>query len=136
MRPSEAELEILQVLWEHQPCTVKDIHEHISKQREVGYTTTLKQMQRMLDKNFLIREAGQGKSHIYRAVVSKDNTRDNLIDRLADNAFGSSVAKLVMHALGKGETSKQEMEEIRRLMDQLDKKQWYDDFWKLSNTGI
>lgn len=123
LQPTEAELEILQVLWLHQPCTVKLIHEEIGKLRDVGYTTTLKQMQRMLEKGLLSREAGTGKSHNYRATIAREAIQDNLFDRLVDNVFGASVSKLVMHALGKANTSKEEIEEIKKFLDDLDKNQ-------------
>ena len=119
-KPSEAELEILQVLWQHEPCTVKLVHEKISEKREIGYTTTLKQMQRMLDKGLVTRAAGTGKSHIYSAALPADQMRGNLFDRVLETAFGNSVGRLVMHALGNGTASQEEVAEIRRMLDQMD----------------
>ena len=121
IRPSEAELEILQVLWRSQPCSVKTVHEVIGATRDVGYTTILKQMQRMLDKGLLERTSGSGKSHLYAAAVPREAVQASLFDRLVDNVFGASVSKVVMHALGKGKPSQQELDEIRRFMDNLDK---------------
>ena len=118
--PSEAELEILQILWEHQPCTVKTVHEIISQKKTIGYTTALKQMQRMLEKGLVEREAGKGKSHVYKSALPKEETRSNLFDRLVENAFGNSVSKLVMHALGKSKPSKEELDEIKKFLDELD----------------
>ncbi|MCP4884188.1 MAG: BlaI/MecI/CopY family transcriptional regulator, partial [Flavobacteriales bacterium] len=105
-KPSEAELEILQVLWEHQPCSVKLVHEIISRKKEVGYTTTLKQMQRMLDKGLVTREPGVGKSYNYTAAEKAEKTKGKLFDNLVANAFGNSVNELMMHALGKAKMSK------------------------------
>ncbi len=119
-RPSEAELEILQILWDHQPCPVRVVHEKISAKREVGYTTTLKQMQRMLEKGLLVRAEGKGKSHIYSAAIPADEMRGSLLNKLVENAFGNSVSHLVMHALGKQKPSRKEVEEIKKLLDELD----------------
>ncbi|MEL6560778.1 MAG: BlaI/MecI/CopY family transcriptional regulator [Bacteroidota bacterium] len=122
VRPSEAELEILQVLWEYQPCSVKLVHEKISAARNVGYTTTLKQMQRMLDKSFVLREDGEGKSHVYRAAISAETIKGNMFDGLLNKVFGNSVSDLVMHALGSGKTSEAELEKIRQFLGEIDQK--------------
>ena len=120
IKPSEAELEILQVLWEHQPCSVKLVHEQISRQRQVGYTTTLKQMQRMLDKGLVKRSEGQGKSHVYRAAESVDSIRGTLFDGLLTRVFGNSVSDLVLHALGSEKTSDEELDKIREFLDRME----------------
>lgn len=122
IKPSEAELEILQVLWEHQPCSVRLVHEKISAVRNVGYTTTLKQMQRMLDKSLVIREDGEGKSHIYRSAISAEKIKGNMFDGLLNKVFGNSVSDLVMHALGSGKTSEAELEKIRQFLGEIDQK--------------
>lgn len=120
VKPSEAELEILQVLWENQPCSVKLVHEKISKIRNVGYTTTLKQMQRMLDKSFVLREDGEGKSHVYKAAISAETIKGNMFDGLLNKVFSNSVSDLVMHALGSGKTSDEELEKIKSFLGKLD----------------
>ena len=120
-KPSEAETAILQILWEYQPSTVKTIHKHISAQKEVGYTTTLKQVQRLVEKGLLCREPGPGKSFLYRATASEEDTKSKLFDRFVETAFSNSVSDLVMHALGKGEPSEAEIEEIRAFLERLDK---------------
>lgn len=120
-KPSEAETAILRVLWEHQPCTVKIIHQQISNKKDVGYTTTLKQVQRMVDKGLLAREPGPGKSFIYRATSSEEDTKSKLFDRFVETAFSNSVSDLVMHALGKGEPSEDELREIRAFLKKMDK---------------
>ncbi len=119
-KPSEAETAILRVLWEHQPCTVKTIHEQISRSKEVGYTTTLKQVQRLLDKGLVEREPGPGKSYLYKAVNSAEDTQTKLFDRFVENTFGNSVSDLVMHALGKGEPSAEELQEIKAFLARLE----------------
>ena len=113
-------MEILQVLWEHQPCSVKLVHEQISRQRQVGYTTTLKQMQRMLDKGLVKRSEGQGKSHVYRAAESVDSIRGTLFDGLLTRVFGNSVSDLVLHALGSEKTSDEELDKIREFLDRME----------------
>jgi len=121
-KPSEAETAILQILWEHQPCTVKTIHEYISMTKDVGYTTTLKQVQRLLDKGLLARESGPGKSYLYRAVNSAVDTKSKLFDRFVETTFGNSVSDLVMHALGNAEPSEDELREIKAFLEKMDKK--------------
>lgn len=121
-KPSEAETAILQILWEQQPCTVKTIHEQISAIKAVGYTTTLKQVQRLLDKGLVAREPGPGKSYLYRAVNSAEDTKSKLFDRFVETAFGNSVSDLVMHALGNGDPSDEELKQIKAFLENLDKK--------------
>ena len=86
IKPTETELEILQVLWEHGPSSVRDVHEILSAQRETGYTTTLKLMQIMLDKGLVKRNA-ESRSHIYEAVVSEADIQSQLLSRFLDSAF-------------------------------------------------
>jgi len=119
-KPSEAETAILRVLWNHEPCTVKTIHQVISQSKDVGYTTTLKQVQRLLEKGLLAREPGPGKSYMYRTTSTAEDTKSKLFDRFVETAFGNSVSDLVMHALGKAETSDAELAEIRAFLKKLD----------------
>lgn len=118
-KPSEAELEILQVLWENQPCSVRLVHEQISKKKEVGYTTTLKQMQRMLEKTLISRQ-GSGKSFEYSANISQDNIQASLFDKFLDTTFQGSAMGMVMHALGRGKTSPEELEELRAFLNKME----------------
>lgn len=119
-KPSEAETAILNVLWEREPRSVKDIHEVLSASKDVGYTTTLKQVQRLLDKGLLSREPGPGKSFLYRTTVSEDATKTKLLDRFVETTFSNSVSDLVMHALGKGKPTEAEIAEIRKFLDGLE----------------
>ncbi len=119
-KPSEAETAILQVLWERQPCLVKTVHETLSATKDVGYTTTLKQIQRLLDKGLVKREPGPGKSYLYSAAVTEEETKGKLFDRFVATTFSNSVSDLVMHALGSGKPSDAEIDEIRKFLDQLD----------------
>lgn len=113
-QPSEAELEILQILWNDQPLTVREIHEIISQTKQVGYTTVLKQMQRMeADKNLLTRYK-EGKVHYYSAAIQKSDVQTSSLNRFVDAVFNGSTSDLIMHALGNDSTSKEELEELEK----------------------
>ena len=118
-KPTESELEILQVLWQHGPATVRLVNEQLSKSREVGYTTTLKIMQLMLEKG-LVQRDDEGRSHIYRAAVREQDTQGLLLDKFVEATFGGSALKLVMQALGHRRTSSDELAQIRRLLNDIE----------------
>ena len=118
-KPTEAELEILQILWDSGPTTVRFVNDKLNLKKEVGYTTTLKIMQIMTEKNLLARDE-ENKSHIYSAVYKKDETQKVLLDKFLESAFGGSASKLVLQALGNRKTSKKEIEEIRKLLDEIE----------------
>lgn len=120
MKPTDAELEILHVLWTNGPSTVRQVHETLSQSRDIGYTTALKLMQIMHEKGLLTRDA-EGKSHLYTAAVSEDETQRGLVDRFVETAFRGSASKLVMQVLGQHKTSQEELDEIKRLLNSLDK---------------
>ncbi|GHB00951.1 transcriptional regulator [Algimonas arctica] len=119
-KPSPAETAILQVLWERQPCSVKAIHHALSQTKSVGYTTTLKQIQRMHDKGLVSRARGEGKSYDYSAAVNETDTKSGLFDRFVKTAFEGSVPDLVMHALGTDKASPDDIEKIREFLNSLD----------------
>jgi BlaI family transcriptional regulator, penicillinase repressor len=114
MRPTDAELAILQVLWDRGASTVRQVFEALAD-RETGYTTTLKLMQIMADKG-LVRRDASAKSHVYVAAVSRDKTQQHLVRDLLDRAFGGSAASLVMQALSSHPTSEAERREIEQLI--------------------
>lgn len=118
-KPTESELEILQVLWQHGPSTVRFVNDELSKKRDVGYTTTLKLLQLMLEKVLVLREDST-KTHIYRAAVREEETQGLLLDRFVESAFGGSAMKLVMQALGNRTTSQEELQQIRRLLNDIE----------------
>lgn len=120
--PSEGELEILQILWDLEPATVRDIHDKLSQNKEVGYTTTLKQIQRMLDKGLVSRKA-KGRSHLYTAVVKEAKVKQSLLDRLLNTAFKGSAVELIQHALGNAKPGTEEIEELEKLIQEKKKKQ-------------
>ena len=121
MKPTESELEILQVLWERGPSTVRQVNEQLSQAKEVGYTTTLKLMQIMHEKVLLSRTE-EGRYHVYQALVSEEETQRHLLDRFVDTAFRGSAMKLVMQALGNQKATANELDELRRLLDDMDPK--------------
>ena len=123
LKPTNSELEILQVIWRKGSCTVRDVNEQLIKDKsaQIGYTTTLKLMQIMHEKGLLERETSS-RSHIYNALISQSATSQNLLDSLIDTVFNGSAAQLVMQALSKKNSSSEEIEIIKKYLDQLDKK--------------
>lgn len=117
---TEAELEILQILWKEGSSTVRTVNEALNTQREVGYTTTLKMMQLMFEKGLVKRDESQ-RTHTYTANISEDVTQKNLVDKLMQSVFGGSAMKLVMQALGNKKASQEEIKAIRQLLDQIEK---------------
>ncbi|MDZ7764721.1 MAG: BlaI/MecI/CopY family transcriptional regulator [Melioribacteraceae bacterium] len=120
IKPTESELEILQILWEEETATVKEINDIINKRKPIGYTTTLKTIQIMFEKGLVKREK-VGRSHTYSAAIKKEETQQALIDKILDSAFGGSASNLVMQALGNKKTSKQELEEIKKMIEKLER---------------
>ncbi|WP_395048636.1 BlaI/MecI/CopY family transcriptional regulator [Flavobacterium sp.] len=110
-KPTEGELEILQILWTKQSATVREIHEVIIKTKDAGYTTTLKLMQIMFEKGIVTRDSSN-KTHIYQPAVSKEKTQTLFLNKMIDSLFSGSPAQLVMQALGNHKASKKELEEI------------------------
>ena len=119
-KPTEKELEILQVLWKQGPSNVREVNDIISAHNEIAYTTTLKLMQIMLEKG-LVRRIKEGKLHIYEAVISEEKTQKQLVDKLLETAFKGSAMKLVMQVLGNSKSSSKELDEIRTYLDKLEK---------------
>lgn len=117
--PTKAELEILQVLWEFGPSTVRFVNDQLNLQREVNYTSTLKQMQILTEKGILKRDESQMK-HIYIPVEAESKTKNQLLDRFVNTLYKGSAPSLVMQLLGNEKTSKEDIEEIKRLLDNLD----------------
>lgn len=117
--PTPVELDILRILWERGACTVREVYETLSKEREMGYTSALKMLQIMTEKGLVSREEA-GKAHIYRARQSEEKTQRNMVGEFLDRAFGGAAQKLVMQALTARKTSPEELAEIRRLLDQLE----------------
>jgi predicted transcriptional regulator len=119
-RPTAAELQILQVLWERGDCTVRDVHEVLHRRDGTGYTTALKLLQIMYDKQLVLRDESQ-RAHVYRAAVSKERTQKRFLSDLLQRVFDGSSSRLVLQALGDHKASREELREIRALLNRLDK---------------
>lgn len=120
IKPTEGEMEILQVLWAKGNCTVREVHEALGK-KDSGYTTTLKLMQIMHEKGLVDRDTSS-KTHIYRALINQETTQQHLVKKMIDNVFNGSAARLVMQALGNKSASKEEIDLIKEYLDKLENK--------------
>jgi predicted transcriptional regulator len=120
IKPTESELEILQILWTKGLATVREVHEELSKTKEAGYTTTLKLMQIMHEKGLVKRDVSM-RTHVYQAAVNKEKTQKHLLSKMIDSLFGGSPTQLVIQALGESShrTSREELEKIQALLDEL-----------------
>lgn len=122
-KPTESELAILQVLWEHGASTVRFINDTLNAQsadeREIGYTTTLKLMQLMLEKGLLERDTSR-RTHVYRPVINEKETQQRLLDKFVDSTFRGSAMDLVMQALGNHRVSQQELAAIKDLINKME----------------
>ena len=117
IKPTESELEILQVLWSEGNATVRKVHEAMAGFKDAGYTTTLKLMQIMHDKGLVGRD-DSGKSHIYFALASKEKTQQQFLGKMMNTLFDGSPSQLMMQALGGHKPSKEEIEKIEQLLTQ------------------
>jgi BlaI family transcriptional regulator, penicillinase repressor len=117
-RPTPAETEILGVLWDRGPSTVRAVLGALERDREIGYTTVLKLLQIMAGKGLVLRNETD-RTHVYRAAVRRDVVQGELVGDLIDRAFDGSAAELVMRALSNGRSTPQELERIRELVDEL-----------------
>jgi len=116
---TESELEILNIIWGKGTATVREVHEILEKQKQSGYTTTLKLMQIMLEKGILKRKENE-RSHVYEAAVEKEKTQGNLLQKVIDNVFNGSASGLVIQALGNKKTTKEELDEIRKYLENME----------------
>lgn len=120
-KPTESELEILRLLWENGPSSVRFVNEQLNLKKETGYTTTLKFMQIMLDKKLVTRNT-DNRTHIYKAAVDQSVTQRKLLGKFVDNVFGGSAASLVMQALGNHTASQEELDQIKELIKEMENK--------------
>ena len=122
IKPTESELEILNILWSKDTATVREVHEELAKTKDVGYTTTLKLMQIMHEKGLVKRDESM-RTHIYQPAVNRERTQKHLLNKMIDSLFGGSSTQLVLQALGGGEgkVSAEELEKIQSLLDNLKK---------------
>lgn len=119
LKPTEAELDILQILWKQGPSTVKTINEISSRQRDIGYTTTLKLMQIMTEKGLLSREL-QGKTHVYSTLITEESIKTNAVSELVEEVFEGSAMDLVIQTLGHYKPNSDELNEIKLLIKSLE----------------
>ncbi|HJP63302.1 MAG TPA: BlaI/MecI/CopY family transcriptional regulator [Mucilaginibacter sp.] len=120
--PTKSELEILQVLWQYGPSTVRFVNDKLNEQkREVNYMSTQKLMLIMLEKGFLTKDASQ-MTHVYEAAIDESKTKGYLLDRVVDNLFNGSASSLMMQLLGNKKISPEEMEEFKELIKKIDQK--------------
>ncbi len=115
-RPTESELELLGILWESQPATVRDIYEKLNEERPSGYTTVLKLLQIMTAKGLVVRDEAN-RAHVYRAAISQDAMQSKILKDLSVRLFSGSAAQLAMHALAMEPASANELDEIRALIE-------------------
>lgn len=118
-RPTDAELEILNVLWQRGPSTVREVHDALHRTRPTGYTTMLKLMQIMAEKQLVRRDERQ-RAHVYEAQLAEEQTQTQLVGDLLERAFKGSATKLVMRALAARPASAGELSEIRRMLDEFE----------------
>jgi BlaI family transcriptional regulator, penicillinase repressor len=119
-KPTESELEILQVLWNEKAATVRTVHEELLKTKDAGYTTTLKLMQIMFEKGLVTRD-DSSKTHIYQPAVTREKTQKQFLNKMIDSLFAGSSSDLVLQALGGHSASEEELDKIQQLINQLKK---------------
>lgn len=120
-KPTASELEILRVLWARGPSTVREVHEALSEKKSLGYTTVLKLLQIMTAKGTVRRDEGQ-RAHVYQACQPATETKRQLVGDVLQRVFEGSASELMIHALEGRRTSRQELEELRRLLDEYERR--------------
>jgi BlaI family transcriptional regulator, penicillinase repressor len=120
LKPTASELEILRVLWSRGPSTVREVHEALSEKKSLGYTTVLKLLQIMTTKGTVRRNETQ-RAHVYEAGLSAEQTKRQLAGDMLQRVFEGSASQLMMHALAGGKTSREEIDELRRLLDEYER---------------
>ena len=120
-KPTDSELDILRVLWNRGPSTVRDVFDDLNQTKPTGYTTVLKLMQIMTEKN-LVRRNEKERAHVYESQLPEEQTQNQLVGDLLDRAFGGSASRLVMRALSSAKTSAEDLTEIRRMIDGMEER--------------
>ena len=120
-KPTASELELLRILWTQGPCTVRQVHEALGEHRSIGYTSVLKLLQIMTTKG-LVRRDEQQRAHVYEAQQPATEMKRQLAGDVLRKVFGGSASELMMHALEGRSTSKQELDDLRRLLDEYEEK--------------
>jgi len=120
-KPTVSELEILHILWARGPSTVREVHEALSKRKRIGYTSVLKLMQIMTEKGSVRRNEDQ-RAHVYEANQAAEKTKRQLAGDVLQRVFDGSASQLMMHALAGRKVSREEADELRRLLDEYERK--------------
>lgn len=118
LKPTESELEILQVLWANGEATVREVHERVAAAKDTGYTTTLKLMQIMLEKGLVVRDASH-RTHVYKPTINKEHTQNFLLGKMIHGLFGGSPGQLVLQVLGEQKVTGDELEKIQSLINNM-----------------
>jgi len=118
IKPTESELEILQVIWKKDQCTVRDVHEELAKNKDAGYTTTLKLMQIMHEKGLVERDT-TAKTHLYSALITREQAQQTALDKIISTVFKGSTSDLVIQALGHHRASKDEIDAIKSYLEKF-----------------
>ncbi|MES2794589.1 MAG: BlaI/MecI/CopY family transcriptional regulator [Bacteroidota bacterium] len=119
LKPTESELEILQILWQKEGSTVREVNDILNQTKDVGYTTTLKLMQIMNEKGILSRDE-ENRTHIYHAQITESETQKMLLNKFVDSTFRGSAMKLVMQALGNHDATKEELDNLKKLIQNIE----------------
>ncbi len=119
LKPTESELEILQVLWEKGSATVREVHEILEPVKDVGYTTTLKTMQVMAEKGMLGRNTSQ-RTHVYTPLLTRENTQSQFLNKMIDGLFSGSASRMVIGALSQEKISDKDLKEIREYLNNIE----------------
>ena len=120
-QPTDREVEILRILWDNGPSTVRQVNEEMNRQQRTGYTTTLKLMQIMTEKGLLVRDDSKFQ-HVYKPAISEEKTQKQLVGDLLERAFSGSAEKLVVRALSAKKVSAKELAKIRKMLDEMEGK--------------
>lgn len=122
IKPTDSELNILRLLWVHGPQTVRELNDRLNEtaDKSIGYTTTLKFLQIMLDKG-LVNSDKSSRTHVYNAAVAESDVQAGLLDRIVDQAFRGSATQLILRALGQADTNAEELAAIKALIEQKEK---------------
>lgn len=118
-KPTESELEILRIIWDNGPCTVRLVHEQLSEVKDVFYTTTLKTMQVMHEKGLLARDTSS-RSHVYNSAISSEVIQKSMIQKFKDTVFGGSTEQLILSAIGTDKPSKADLDILKSIIDKLE----------------
>jgi BlaI family transcriptional regulator, penicillinase repressor len=119
-KPTASELEILRVLWERGPSTVREVHEVLNEKKPMGYTTVLKLLQIMTEKGSVRRDETK-RAHVYEACLPAEKTKRQLAGDVLQRVFEGSASQLMLHALAGHKTSREEIDELRRLLDEYER---------------